>query len=92
MTAQPDTQYRTAHTDHVLDLCAASGIDALDTIEAENGVVRVRIAPLLVSFEDVNRTLTRRMVEYGWYYGVGFSAVFEQHASELTFEPMAVAS
>jgi len=68
-------QHRTAHTDRVLDLCAASGIDALDTIEAENGVVRVRIAPLLVSFEDVNRTLTRRMVEYGWYYGVGFSAV-----------------
>ena len=80
------------HTDRVLTLCADSGIDVLDYYEADNGVVRVRIAPLLVSFEDVNRTLTRRMVEYGWYYGVGFSAVFEQHASELTFEPMAAAS
>lgn len=92
MTAQPDTQHRTAHTDRVLDLCAASGIDALDTIEAENGVVRVRIAPLLMPFADVRRTLMRRMLEHGVVYGVSFADAVGEHASELRFEPMAVAS
>lgn len=89
MTDQPTTL---THADRVLTLCADSGIDVLDYHEAANGVVRVKIAPLLVAFEDASRTLRRRMLEHDWWYGVGFSAVFAQHASELTFEPLEMAS
>ena len=80
------------HTDRVLTLCADSGIEVLDWREFDNGVVRVSIAPLLMPFADVRRTLMRRMLEQGVVYYVGFSDVFQQHASELRFEPMERAS
>lgn len=87
MTNQSDG-FGHSHADRVQTLCADSGIDVLDFCELDNGVVRVQIAPLLVAFGDANRTLTQRMVEHGWFYGVGFSSVFAQHAEELTFRPL----
>lgn len=87
MTDQPTTTYRTEHSDRVLTLCADSGIEVLQTYEAWNGVVRVSIAPLLVSFEDVRRTLTRRMAERDWFYGIVHDAAFAQHAATITFRP-----
>lgn len=87
MTDAPTTTYRTAHTDRVLTLCADSGIEVLQTYEAWNGVVRVNIAPLLETWENVNRTLYRRMAEHDWMYGVSHTAAFAQHATQLTFRP-----